>query len=90
MKMYTKYPSKIDLDERFVGFKDENFAAVTVDCTDMPEWETYPFDPDWWSYKLNGPGMHYEIGVCIATGHIVWLNGPYKPQPWVDISIFCH
>jgi hypothetical protein len=56
----------------------------------MPVWETYPFDPDRWSYKLNGPGMHYEIGVCIAAGHIVWLNGPYKPRLWVDISIFCH
>jgi hypothetical protein len=26
--------------------------------------------------------------VCIATGNIVWINGPYKPARWVDISIF--
>jgi hypothetical protein len=63
---------------------------VTVDCTDMVSQETYPFDPDLWSYKLNGPGYWYEIGVCIATGFIVWLNGPYKPKPWVDITIFRH
>jgi hypothetical protein len=67
-----------------------NHAAVTVDCTDMATQETYPFDEDLWSYKLNGPGYRYEIGVCIATGFIVWLNGPYKPRPWVDITIFRH
>jgi hypothetical protein len=40
------------------------------------------------SYKLNGPGLHYEIAVCIATVQIEWINGPYKPARWVDISIF--
>jgi hypothetical protein len=40
--------------------------------------------------QLNGPGLQYEIGVCIATGHIVWLNGLYKSRPWVDFSIFRH
>ena len=56
----------------------------------MEIWETYPFDPDLWSFKLNGPGLRYEVGVCINTGLIVWLNGPYKPRRWVDITIFRH
>jgi hypothetical protein len=62
---------------------------MTIDGMDMPIWETYPFDPELYSYKLNGPGLRYEIAVCIQTGNIVWINGPYKPAQWVDISIFC-
>lgn len=81
---------QIDWNDRFDDFKPDNHAAVTVDCTDFPILETYPFDPDLWSFKLNGPGYRYEIGVCIATGLIVWLNGPYKPRRWVDITIFRH
>ena len=28
--------------------------------------------------KLNGPGLKYELGVCIKTGRILWLNVPFK------------
>ena len=30
-----------------------------------------------YSQKLNGPGLKYEVGVCIKTGKIIWLNGPF-------------
>jgi hypothetical protein len=26
---------------------------------------------------LNGPALKYEVGVCIKTGYIVWVNGPF-------------
>jgi hypothetical protein len=67
-----------------------NHAFMTIDCTTMSIQETYMVDPDLFSYKLNGPGLQYEIAMCITTGLIVWLNGPYKPRKWVDISIFRH
>jgi hypothetical protein len=31
--------------------------------------------------------VKYEIGVCIKTGHIVWVNGPF-PASHNDDSIF--
>lgn len=31
--------------------------------------------------------MRYEIGVCIATGHIVWINGPFPCGTWPDLRI---
>ena len=31
-----------------------------------------------YSEKHTGPGFKYEIGVCIKTGFMVWVNGPYK------------
>ena len=33
-------------------------------------------------------GLRYEIGLCIQTGDIVWVNGPYECGRWPDISIF--
>jgi hypothetical protein len=28
--------------------------------------------------------------VCILTGWLVWINGPYKPRIWNNLSIFCN
>jgi hypothetical protein len=78
----------IDWNDRFENFKPGNCAAVTVDCTDFHVLETYPFEKGLWLF--NRPGLRYEIGVCIATGLIVWLNGPYLPQQMNDLSIFQH
>lgn len=51
---------------------------ITVDGIDCPIKEIWPFDESIFSKKLNGPGYKYEIGVCIKTGAIVWVNGPFK------------
>lgn len=33
-------------------------------------------------------GLRYEIGVCIQTGDVVWINGPYPCGKCPDIAIF--
>ncbi|KAI2510184.1 hypothetical protein MHU86_4216 [Fragilaria crotonensis] len=47
-----------------------------------------PFDSQWFSHKFRGPGLRYEMAVCIQTGDIVWVNGPYKCGKWPDVKIF--
>ena len=37
--------------------------------------------------KINGPGLHYEVGVCIKTTHILWVNRPFVAST-NDITIF--
>ena len=32
--------------------------------------------------------LRYEVAVCILTGAIVWINGPYEPGIYNDIMIF--
>jgi hypothetical protein len=81
---------QIDWNDWFENFKEGNRAAFTVDCTDFKVQETYPFEKELWSFKYNGPGLRYEVGVCIDTGLIVWLNGPYLPRSMNDLSIFRH
>ena len=36
-------------------------------------------DPDskWWSHKLNGPGVSFEVVTDPVDGHIRWVNGPH-------------
>ena len=50
---------------------------MLVDGTHFPIFEPWPFHKKYYSKKLNGPGLSYEVGVCIKTGHIVWVNGPF-------------
>jgi hypothetical protein len=59
-----------------------------VDGTDVEIWEPTPFSKSWFSHKFKSAGLRYEVGVCIQTGDIVWVNGPFKCGRWNDLSIF--
>jgi len=60
---------------------------VTIDGVDFKIDEPLPFDDCWFSYKYNHAGLRYEMGVCIQTGWIVWLNGPFPPGEYSDLAI---
>ena len=60
---------------------------VAVDGTDFKVNEPSPFSWKWCSHKINHAGLRYEVGICIQTGSIVWINGPYAPGHWPDINI---
>lgn len=49
--------------------------------------EPTEFDPKWFSHKFSGPGVRYEIGICIATGNIVWAHGGYPCGEWPDLRL---
>ncbi len=38
----------------------EKFAEFQVDGTDFKIYEPAPFNPKWWSHKLNCAGLRYE------------------------------
>jgi hypothetical protein len=60
---------------------------ITIDGTDFMINEPSPFDPKWHSFKHRGPGLRYEIGICIQTGDIVWVNGPFPCGAYPDHKI---
>ncbi len=64
-----------------------NVCRITLDGTDFRTGETYPFNKKWFSHKFKGPGLRYEVSICIQTGWIVWISGPFPPGPWPDIKI---
>ena len=62
-------------------------CKVSVDGTDFRIFEPTPFSPRWFSHKFKGPGLRYEVGLCIQTGDIVWLHGPFPCGDWPDLRI---
>jgi hypothetical protein len=70
-------PEIINLENRFRKYDGTTTCLVSIDCTDCPVFEPWPWDPKWYSQKFNGPGLKYEVGVCIRTADIVWINGPF-------------
>jgi len=58
-----------------------NWSLVTVDGTDdCPIQEPHPFSTQWYSHKFKGPGLHYELAVCILTGYIVWYLDLFQQE----------
>ena len=65
--------------------------VLTIDTVDFPIEEKKTrtdrkFWKGWFSKKLAGPGLKYEIGTN-REGYLVWLNGPFEPSKH-DVSIF--
>ena len=58
---------------------------MTVDGTDFRIAEQGRI---FYSHKFKKSGLRYEVGICILTGDIVWINGPYPCGSWPDINIF--
>ena len=77
---------KIRWDNRF-KHNNGSCCLVTVDGTDFAVYEPFPFDPGFFSHKLRRAAVRYEIGICIQTGDIVWVNGPFKAGDWPDLRI---
>ena len=71
-------------------FRDDigNVALVSVDGTDFEIYQWQPFWKGWYSHKFKGPGLRYEVGICIMTGDIVWIHGPFPCGRWPDLKIF--
>ena len=81
----------IKWDNRIVPANENSHVRVSVDGTDCRIQEPTPFDKRWFSHKFKKSGLRYELGICIANGHIVWANGPFPCGSWPDLKIaqFC-
>ncbi|KAG9414550.1 hypothetical protein AC1031_007957 [Aphanomyces cochlioides] len=77
----------IDWDSRFDGSNNGATMFVSLDGTDFRINEPSEFDPTCYSHKFHGPGLRYEIGLCIQTGRIVWAHGGVPCGTWPDLSL---
>lgn len=79
---------QLDLEKRFLGAPRGTSTFLSLDGTDFRILEPSEFDPKWWSHKFNGPGLRYEIAICIRTGDIVWAHGGVPCSEWPDLRLF--
>jgi hypothetical protein len=58
-----------------------------LETTDCPINKPTEFNPIWYSHKLNGAGLRYEVGLNIRTGDIVWVGGGVPCGEFNDLSL---
>jgi hypothetical protein len=73
-----------------MGDNGEYDSLVSVDGTDCKTTNQGQCPLAFYSFKFRSSGLRYEVCVCIITGHIVWISGPFPPGDWPDLSIFRH
>lgn len=78
---------QIQFKDRFKGRLIGQNNYVSLDGTDFSIYDKKPFDSKWYSFKLNRAGIRYEVGICIATGFIVWFFGGYKAGKFNDLQL---
>ena len=79
------FPWKILFEIRLEGDR-ANDCLMSVDGTEFRIAEHgLVFSSHKFKMKL---GLRYEGAICILTGDIVWLNGPFPRGRWNDIKIF--
>lgn len=62
-------------------------CKVSVDGTDYRLQQQYP-PKEWYSHKFKTLAYRYELAVCIRSGDIVHVHGPFKPGLYNDLLIF--
>ena len=67
-----------------IGWADRHIEAdglaakVSIDGTDCPTVEHKPFNPKRFSHKFKGAGLRCEVGILVATGFVVHIDGPFR------------
>ena len=82
-----RYAKKIIFENRFREWDGASVCVISLDGIDCAVNEPFPFNKQMFSEKFNGPALKYEVVVCIATGQIVWVNGPFEGGR-SDVTIF--
>jgi hypothetical protein len=44
------------------------YSTITIDGTDFSIYEPTPFSTKWFSHKLKGLGVRYELAISIGGG----------------------
>lgn len=74
-------------EKRFKNCVPGQTCFVSLDGVDFKICEPSPFDKKWYSHKFSGPGIKYEIGLCIRSGEIVWKHGGYPCGQFPDLKL---
>ena len=83
--LLTLFLLQIVWANRFKGDKG-NDCLVSCDGTDF---RISQHGSDYASHKFaKKSGLRYEVCLCILTGDIVWIHGPFPCGKWPDINIF--
>jgi hypothetical protein len=77
-------------ENRYDGISPLPGILAVLDGTSCPIQEPrQSFSKGWSAFKFGKKaGVTYEVCQCLATGWIVWINGPYPAGDFPDKTIF--
>ena len=78
---------QLEWEDRFQLAPKGANTFVSLDSTDFRIMEPSPFNPKWYFHKFHGPGMRYEVRICMRTGDIVWAYGGFPCGEWSDLKL---
>ena len=68
-----------------------NIWIMSVDGTHCwiaePGHPHFSQDSEYYSHKFNKAGINYELGIALATGKLIWMNGPFRAGR-NDLNVF--
>ena len=71
-----------------VGFDTVDFRFQQIRIPDPKRPGKTMINKALYSWKFRGPGLRYEVATSIKTSDVVWINGPFAPGDYDDLSIF--
>lgn len=74
-------------ENRFDLSSVDQTSFCSLEGIDFKITEPKPSNHLWHSHKCRGPGLRYEIGLNIRTGHIVWADGGYPCGEYTDLKL---
>ena len=74
-------------DRRLKGDPELKYRT-SVDGINWRTFKPEPFSAKWFSDKLRGPGVRYEIALAIITGDIVRVIRIYPCGSYAGVTIF--
>ena len=69
------------------GLGGDDIWVLTVDGTHVwiyePGHPLFSQDSDYYSHKFNKAGINYELGIALASQHLIWLTGHFQPEEMI-------
>ena len=84
------YPIQINFEDRRVG-DTGNRCLLSVDGVHINIPKQHQIEKwlkRFFSHKTKDAALAYEVALCIKTGSICWLNGPFPAGEYSDITMF--
>lgn len=82
---------QIAFENRHRGAPQDANVFVSLDATDCPIDEPHTrdggIDPAFYSHKLKGAGLKYEIGLSIYSRDVVWVHGGVPCGRFNDVTL---
>jgi len=75
---------QLEWENRYDNAPNGTTTFVSLDGTDFRIMEPTEFSTRWYSHKFRGPGLRYEVGLCLDPGEKALADGGYRDSDYFE------